>query len=193
MTDLTRRALVAAGGTVAMAVPLGKLRAQSILRTQGTGDVDGDPQDVGVLHALPTPKPLQLQFTDADGTPLSLADYRGRGVVLNLWATWCVPCVREMPSLDALARTVAASGIAVLPLSSDRQGAPVVQRFYADRGIKTLPVLLDPSSAVAHALNVRGIPTTLLIDKQGREVAWLEGGADWSVPDAVAAVRLALA
>ena len=176
MTEVTRRALVAAAATLAVATPLRKPRAQGL-------------QGIEALHALPTPRKLDLTFTAADGTPHSLADYAGKAVVLNLWATWCVPCVREMPALDDLAKLVAADGIVVLPISSDHGGAAVVQRFYAEHGIKQLPVMLDPMSAMAHALNVRGIPTTLLIDPQGQEVAWLEGAADWSSPDAVTVVR----
>ncbi len=176
MTEVTRRALVAAGATLAAAIPLRKPRAQAL-------------QGIGALHALATPRKLDLHFTAADGTPRSLADYAGRGVVLNLWATWCVPCVREMPALDDLAKLVAKDGVVVLPVSSDHGGAAVVQQFYANHGIANLPVLLDPMSAMAHALNVRGIPTTLLIDPQGQEVGWLEGAADWSSPDAVTVVR----
>ena len=176
MTDVTRRALVAAGGTLALALPLRKPRAQAL-------------QGIESLHALHEPRKLDLRFTAADGSARSLADYAGQAVVLNLWATWCIPCVREMPALDDLARMVASSGIVVLPVSSDHGGAAVVQRFYADRGIKNLPVLLDPMSNLAHALNVRGIPTTLLIDRQGNELGWLEGAADWSSPDAVTVVR----
>ncbi len=183
MTGLTRRALVAAGGTVALGLPLRKPRAQ-IRNVQSLQGIDA-------LHPLHEPRPLDLQFTAADGTSRSLADYRGRAVVLNLWATWCVPCVREMPALDDLAKLVEADGIVVLPVSSDRGGAAVVQRFYADRGIRNLPVLLDPMSAMAHALNVSGIPTTLLIDRGGKELGWLEGAADWSSPDAVAVIRKA--
>ncbi len=97
--------------------------------------------------------------------------------------------MREMPALDALAAIVARDGIVVLPVSSDRGGAAVVQQFYTDRGIKNLPVLLDPQSRMAHSLGVNGIPTTLLIDKGGNELGWLEGAAEWSSPDAVTVVR----
>lgn len=176
MMTLTRRALVAAAGTVAAGVPLGKPRAAGL-------------QGIEALKLLDAPKPVQIAFTTADGSPRSLADYAGQGVVLNLWATWCVPCVREMPSLAAFASVVARERIAVLPLSSDRAGAPAVEKFYKDLGVANLPVLLDPKSAAAHALAVRGIPTTLIIDRAGREVAWLEGGMDWASDDALAAVR----
>ncbi len=176
MTVMTRRALVAAAGTLAAVTPLRKPRAQTL-------------QGIDSLHALPSPRKLDLHFTMADGSAGSLADYPGKAVVLNLWATWCVPCVREMPALDELAKAVAASGVVVLPVSSDRGGAAVVQRFYTEHGIANLPVLLDPMGAMARGLNVRGIPTTLLIDKQGQEVAWLEGSADWSSPDAITVVK----
>ena len=135
------------------------------------------------------PNPSTSHFTDASGTPRSLADYAGKGIVLNMWATWCMPCVAEMPALAAFASVVAKNGIVVLPLSSDRGGAAIVTKFYKDLGVADLPVLLDPMSAAAHALNVRGIPTTLIIDRQGREVGWLEGSVDWASDPAVAAIR----
>ena len=138
---------------------------------------------------LDAPRPVDIRFTAADGAGRSLGDYAGRGVVLNLWATWCVPCVAEMPALAAFASVVAHDGIVVLPLASDRAGASIVERFYHDLGVANLPVLLDPMSGAAHALNVNGIPTTLIIDRQGREVAWIEGPFDWASDPAVAAIR----
>lgn len=176
MMTLTRRTLVAAAGTVALAVPLRKPRAEGL-------------QGIDALHRLDAPKPLDIHFTTGDGTPRSLADYAGKGVILNLWATWCVPCVAEMPALAAFASVVAQNGIVVLPLSSDKAGASVVTRFYKDLGLNNLPVLLDPMSAAAHALDVRGIPTTLVIDRQGREVGWFEGSVDWASDPAVDTIR----
>ena len=181
MTRLSRRTLLAAAGTVAATVPLGKPRAQ---------ESDGSLEGIETLHALHQPRKLNdLKWVTGDGAPVALSDFAGKAVVLNLWATWCMPCVREMPGLDALAQAVAASGVAVLPLSSDHGGAEAVRRFYDERGIKRLPVMLDPRSAVAEAVNARGIPTTLLIDKQGQEVAWIEGAVDWASPDAITVVK----
>ena len=123
-------------------------------------------------------KPMpEFRFRLADGTERTLADYAGRPVVLNFWATWCAPCVAEMASLDALA--AAMPGAAVLPLSSDRGGAAAVQQFYASHGLKHLGVLLDPMGAAARAIGARGIPTTLLVDPRGQERGRFEGAADW--------------
>ena len=176
MMKLTRRAMVAASGTVAAGLAGRKPRAATV-------------QGIEALHLLDQPRPLDLHFTAGDGTARTLADYAGRGVVLNLWATWCVPCIAEMPSLAAFAAAVAPDGIVVLPLSSDRAGAPIVEKFFKELGVGNLPVLLDPQSAAAHAVGVRGIPTTLVIDRQGREVAWLEGSVNWASDPAVATVR----
>lgn len=140
------------------------------------------------LRAADGPLP-EVQWTLADGTVRTIADYAGKGVVLNLWATWCVPCVAEMPALDSLAGLVAGAGVVVLPISSDRGGAAAVTRFYAQRGVKNLPVLLDPLGAAARVLGARGIPTTLLIDSKGRERGRLEGGADWGSAESVRMVK----
>lgn len=138
----------------------------------------------------PDGKPLPpIRFTLADGTPRTLADYAGQGVVLNFWATWCVPCVAEMPALDALARRVEADRIVVLALSSDRGGAPPVERFYRDKGIRTLPVVLDPKGEAARTIGVKGIPTTLLLDRAGQERGRMEGAADWAGDAAIGTIR----
>jgi peroxiredoxin len=131
----------------------------------------------------------EVEFDTADGTVRTLKDYAGRGVVLNFWATWCAPCVREMPALAKLAGLVEGSNVAVLPLSSDRGGASAVQRYFEEKSIAGLPVLLDPRGAAAHAFGARGIPTTILIDSHGRERGRYEGAADWASDEAVAAVK----
>lgn len=149
----------------------------------------------GAAGALRQPGPLAeagaalppLGFRLADGTERTAADYAGKALVLNFWATWCAPCVEEMPALDALARLVPEA--AVLPLSSDRGGAAAVAKFYAARGIKHLPVVLDPQGAAARTVGSRGIPTTLLVDARGRERGRVEGAADWGSAASVAMVR----
>jgi len=134
-------------------------------------------------------EPAAAQFTDGEGETRRLADFAGQGVVVNLWATWCVPCVAEMPALQAMAKALAGDRIAVLPLSSDRGGAPVVRRFYASHDIQGLGVWLDPKGEAARAWGVRGLPTTLVVDRQGREVARVEGAVDWASADTLAELR----
>jgi thiol-disulfide isomerase/thioredoxin len=130
-----------------------------------------------------------IGFISADGSPHHLSEFVGHGMVLNFWATWCAPCVAELPALAALSRTLAPDDIAVLTLSSDRGGATAVQGYFDQHGIIGLPVLLDLHGEGARAVRARGIPTSLIIDKQGRERARLEGSADWSAPEAAQAVR----
>jgi len=130
-----------------------------------------------------------IAFTDAAGREHGLSDFAGRGLVINLWATWCPPCVREMPALDALAATLGPEGIAVLPLSSDRGGLAVVQAFYQRTGLRHLGIWLDPGATATRALGARGLPTTVIVDRGGRERARLEGDAEWDAPDFMAAIR----
>ena len=105
------------------------------------------------------------------------------------WATWCVPCVAELPALAALARRLRGEGILVLPASSDRGGAAAVEAFYRGHAIEGLPVWLDPKGAAAQAWGARGIPTTLIIDRAGRERARAEGALDWASEAAVAEIK----
>jgi len=133
------------------------------------------------------PRPVsQVPFFDAQGAPRTIAEYRGRGVVLNFWATWCGPCVREMPSLDGLSAKVSGSGIVVLALSEDRKGAEVIEPFFKEHGIVDLPVLIDKRGRMSRKLSVRGLPTTVLIDPEGREKGRVVGPAEWDTPAAVA-------
>jgi thiol-disulfide isomerase/thioredoxin len=136
----------------------------------------------------PPVPPADATFFDADGGAHRLADFPGKGLVLNLWATWCAPCVAEMPALQKLAREITAQGILVLPLSSDRGGAKVVREFYAAHGIDALPIWLDPKGDAARAWGARGLPTTLIIDREGREVGRLEGAVDWAAAATVFAL-----
>jgi thiol-disulfide isomerase/thioredoxin len=177
MRVLSRRGVLAVGGTLASAPFARKLFAAENLPSVR-------------LHPLDPSGPApDIVFTLADGTERRLSEFRGHGMVLNFWATWCGPCVAEMPALAALSRALAPDNIAVMPLSSDRGGAAVVRRFYTAREISGLPVLLDPNGAGGRAFDLRGIPATVVIDKRGRFVARMDGAADWAAPEVAARIR----
>jgi thiol-disulfide isomerase/thioredoxin len=136
----------------------------------------------------PTAAP-PLHFTTADERSRTLAHYRQKAVVLNVWATWCVPCRAEMPALDRLAGLVAPYGIMILPVSVNSGGPTAVQEFYTAHHITHLPILLDPNLAIPTALDVVGIPATILIDREGRIVGRVEGAVKWDAPASVALLR----
>ncbi len=117
-------------------------------------------------------------LTDLDGAERGLAEWQGKWVVLNFWATWCAPCRKEMPSLDRLAVT-AGEDIAVVTVATGRNPPAAVTRFFEEIGVKNLPVLLDPKSALARQMGVLGLPLTVVLNPEGEEVARLIGDAEW--------------
>ncbi|MGB0671311.1 MAG: TlpA disulfide reductase family protein [Rhodospirillales bacterium] len=135
----------------------------------------------------------EAAFADEQGQARRLADFIGRGVVLNFWATWCAPCVKEMPELDRLAGRVASMGVDVLAISEDRGGATQARQFYDANGIIHLPISMDVNQRLVRAFGARGLPTTYLIDPSGRLVARVEGAIAWDADEAVEAVRACLA
>ena len=178
MAMITRRGVLAAGGTLAATLAARKPFAAEL------------PDLADVLEPINPPKnPPDGEFVDADGGRHTLASFRGHGMVINFWATWCRPCIAEMPSLVTLSKALAPHDIAVLPLSSDRGGAKVVSAWFAAHDVSGLPVLLDPMGALGHAWGGQGIPTTHIITRDGKECARMEGAADWSSPAAVALIQ----
>lgn len=140
-----------------------------------------------------SPKPLPaLTFQNATGQPRSLADYRGKLVVLNIWATWCAPCREEMPALDRLQAQLGGKNFEVLALSIDQTGTDRVRTFFTETGIKTLSINIDPTARAGFTLGAIGIPTTLLIDSSGQEVGRHTGIAKWDSPEIVASLRARL-
>ena len=127
-----------------------------------------------------TPKVLPpIAFAGADGQLTGLDAFRGKVVVLDYWATWCAPCRAEFPVLDRLQERLGARGLAVVAVSVDRAGLRVVDKFYAEAQVTHLDKYVDPDSTGAQGLKLRGVPTSLVVDRQGREVARVEGLADW--------------
>jgi thiol-disulfide isomerase/thioredoxin len=175
---ITRRAVVAAGGTLAASLAPRKPRAAEL------------PDLAEVLVPVDPPKtPPEGVFVDTEGNEHTIASFRGHGMVINFWATWCQPCIAEMPSLVVLARALAPHDIAVLPLSSDRGGAKVVSDWFGAHDVTGLPILLDPHGDLMHAWGGQGIPTTHIVSRDGKERGRLEGAADWSSPATIALIR----
>jgi len=134
-----------------------------------------------IIHDAPKPI-AAIQFEDADGRPRSLTDFRGKVVLLNIWATWCVPCRKEMPTLDRLQAKLGGSDFEVVALSIDRR-IDAVRKFFAEVGIQKLAKYLDSSAKAIRELGAVGLPTTLLVDREGREVGRLIGPAEWDSPE----------
>jgi len=120
-----------------------------------------------------------LRFSDLDGRPLGLDAFKGKIVLLNYWATWCAPCRAEFPALDRLQAAWADRGLVVVPVSIDHGGRTPVEAFFARLGLVHLVPYLDPQGNGPAHLGLRGVPTTLLIDREGRQVALFEGSTDW--------------
>jgi thiol-disulfide isomerase/thioredoxin len=140
------------------------------------------------IHETPQPVP-EISFQDANSQPRTLADFSGKIVLLNIWATWCAPCRKEMPTLDRLQAELGGPDFEVVALSVDRKGPEVVRRFYDEIGIKHLALNIDTSSKAMFTLGAFGLPLTLLIDRQGREVGRVVGPAEWDSPEMVAFIR----
>jgi len=160
------------------------------------------PADIGNIHfkAANPPRPMPDEpFIEADGEAepklLTIPEYAGRGLVLNFWATWCGPCVREMPSLSKLAATLKAAGekIDVVALSQDRAGAPVVKAFFDKKGIANLDVMIDKRGRLGRKVDIEGLPVTLLIGPDGTERGLVLGGTDWDSPEALKLIRACIA
>jgi len=137
-----------------------------------------------------SPRPLsEIQFENSQGEAMSLADFRGKVVLLNIWATWCAPCRREMPTLDRLQAALGGPDFEVVALSIDRKGLSVVKEFYDGLGLRELVMYIDSSGKAPRELNALGVPTTLLIDREGKEVGRLLGPAEWDSPEMLAFIR----
>jgi thiol-disulfide isomerase/thioredoxin len=199
-----RTGLVALGAVLFATAGYG-LYAQEDARPAETFSADtGDTPDrvtrelsTGTLAAFvvhPEPKPVgDITFVDAEQAPLSLADWKGRVVLVNLWATWCGPCREEMPALAELQGELGSKDFEVVAISLDRQGAEVAEPFLDEVGAEALELYLDPSTEVLAEFRAVGLPASMLIDRSGREVGRMFGPADWASPEAIRLINAALA
>jgi thiol-disulfide isomerase/thioredoxin len=130
-----------------------------------------------------------LEFEDDAGRAHTLADFKGKLVLLNLWATWCGPCREEMPALDRLQAELGGPRFEVLALSVDHQGLQIARKFFADVGVKSLALYIDRSAQATFRLGAVGLPSTLLVDAHGREIGRHVGPAKWDSPQVIAEFR----
>lgn len=167
-------------------------------RENATGKVSGGTLNIAIdignqrFMRWSTPRDLPtLPFKGEADKALSLADFRGKVVLLNIWATWCPPCREEMPSLDRLNAKRGGADFEVVALSIDRDTA-LVESFYEEFGIETLRGYFDPSAQAPNLLRAPGVPTTLLIDRNGREIGRALGPAAWDGEQVEALIDRAL-
>lgn len=136
-----------------------------------------------------TPSAPAITFYDAAGKPLSLNDFRGRYVLVNLWATWCGPCINELPSLVRLQAALPQDRITVLPIDLEKHESQKVVEFLERTKIEGLPIYIDRDFSAMRAFAANELPLTILIDAQGREVARAAGEQKWDHADSVAYLK----
>ncbi len=141
-------------------------------------------------NAGPVP---EITFQDRDGNERTLADFQGRVVVLNLWATWCAPCRKEMPSLDRLQAELGGDELEVVALAVDRGDVSKITEFYEEVGVTSLNIYHDPTAKAGRTLRAPGLPTTLVIDRNGGEIGRVLGDAEWDDDEVIALLKAAIA
>lgn len=136
---------------------------------------------------------INAAFADGGGAAKSLGDWKGKVLLVNLWATWCAPCRKEMPALAQLQKEMGSDQFEVVAISVDRKGVEASAAFLKETGAENLKLYVEPSLTILNDLQAIGLPATLLIDRQGREIGRLLGPADWASPEAIALIKAALA
>jgi thiol-disulfide isomerase/thioredoxin len=149
---------------------------------------DGDMKKLVVHNAPEATSDAAFNLED-DGGTATLEDYRGKYVLLNFWATWCAPCRKEMPQLNALQKEFGGDNFEVLTIAAGRNSPEGITRFFTEAEIDSLPRHQDPKQSLASQMGVFGLPITVIIDPNGREIARLRGDADWSSDSAKAIIK----
>lgn len=163
-----------------------------MLMLSGAGAQESPLQGLFKDNFILLPEPLPGPTTpvkDLSGKDVTFTDYHGELVLLNFWATWCAPCVAEMPSLERLQIHFEGQPFRVLAVSLDRQGTQKVLPFLKRLGLERLEILLDPRGRLSREVVVSGLPTTFLIDQEGRILGGLQGPAEWDGEDAIALIE----
>ncbi|HBQ36940.1 MAG TPA: thioredoxin [Rhodobacteraceae bacterium] len=164
---------------------------------QSTGIFGAHPLAEGEMKKLSfhaTPKPAsQVPFNDPEGDEHNLADYKGKYILVNIWATWCPPCRKEMPSINRLQQQLGGENFEVVTIATGRNTLPGIRKFFDKAGITDLPILLDPTQGLARSMGILGLPVTVIIDPQGQEIARLTGDAEWDTQSALAIIKTLIA
>jgi thiol-disulfide isomerase/thioredoxin len=209
-SGLKRLAMVILGGAAGVVIGLAGVYGIATLTRNAGGDVVCRPAvelakkiaplargEVAAVNVAKSPLKLpDLTFLDPGGKPITLADLRGRTLLLNLWATWCVPCRTEMPTLDALQAKLGGPDFAVVAVNIDTRDPNKPKQFLKEIGVQKLAYYADPTAKSFQDLKAIGrafgMPTTLLIDRQGCEIGTIAGPAEWASDDAVKLIEAAL-
>jgi len=204
-------AMILAGGVAGVVVGLAGVYGIATLTRNDGGDVACRPAveiarklapfargEVAAVNVAKSPlKVPELAFHDASGQALTLEHWRGRMVLLNLWATWCVPCRKEMPALDALEQRLGGPGFEVVAINIDTRDPDKPKAFLKEVGVEKLAYYADPDAKTFQDLKAVGrafgMPTTLLVDPKGCELGAIAGPAEWASDDAVKLIQAALA
>lgn len=153
-----------------------------------SGSLSGDRLRAFLEHKEPKALP-EFTFEDRFGKSISLEDFKGKIVLLNLWATWCAPCREEMPSLDNLKKLFQGQEFDVVAVSMDRGGLAKPKKFFEEEKLENLGLYIDPTTKLMFMLKAIGLPATLLIDAEGREIGRLPGPAQWDSDEAINLIR----
>ena len=146
----------------------------------------------GTMKKLLFSDPVEVSdvaFTDPDGGEFRLQDFVGKHVVVNFWATWCAPCRKEMPMLSELQGEFGGETFDVITIATGRNSIPGIRKFLDEVGVDNLPLYLDPKSKLGREMGVLGLPITVILDPQGREIARMRGDAEWNSDSAKAVIR----
>ena len=174
---------------VLLSVFIAAIVAFWVTQSSPTGNFTQSEQSPAALPELHWhPSPIEVPpvtFKDEDSQDISLSHFLGTPVLLNLWATWCAPCIAEMPALDQLQASLPEASLTIITLSLDRGGLAEIEPFWEKTKLMSLKMYFDTTMSAGQTLSARGLPTTLLINREGREVARIEGPAEWASPEAI--------
>ena len=156
---------------------------KNIISYAQEGFINRDQDWMSLIETRNPPAPVpNVVMLDGTGKQVSIDAYRGDVVILNFWAIWCQPCLQEMPELDKLQETYRGQGLSVIPLSNDNANLQSAAQFYQRNNIVNLPILIDKGGAAFRQFRLRALPTSIVIDRRGNEVARIQGFIDWNNP-----------